>query len=134
MISGARGNWTDFAWALGAAIPAVGQVVTGIKWGTKGAKIGHRVYRVYGGKAGPYGRSWTRVDPNTVPDYRNAAGLPDANTGSFVIEGRLVDLNGVKTREALPLDGNYGGLDEVVVSNPQRQIQIDRVSGVNPPF
>ena len=29
-----------------------------------------------------FGQSWTTSDPSTVPNYRDAAGLPDINTGS----------------------------------------------------
>ena len=35
VISGVRGNWVDFAWSLGAAIPVAGQVVTSLKWGKR---------------------------------------------------------------------------------------------------
>jgi hypothetical protein len=44
---------------------------------------------VWGDDAGAWGRSWTTVDPRTVPDYRDAAGLPDQNTGRFLSEGVL---------------------------------------------
>jgi hypothetical protein len=61
-------------------------------------------------------------------------GLPDVNTGRFVIEGTLTDIIGVGTRQALPLDGNNGGLQEVVIPNAANQVQIKGVSGANPPF
>ncbi len=38
------------------------------------------------------------------------------------------------TRGALPLDGNHGGLPEVVVPNPQTQIRLGGVQGLNPQF
>ncbi len=41
---------------------------------------------------------------------------------------------GVTTRRALSLDGNKGGLDEVRVPDPKNQIELERVSGVNPEF
>ena len=93
-----------------------------------------KVYRVYGDSAGAYGHSWTTTNPGSVSDFRNQAGLPDQNTGRFVIEGRLVDTCGVSSRDALPLHGNVGGAPEIIVPNPQVQIIIERVSGVNPPF
>lgn len=41
---------------------------------------------------------------------------------------------GITPRDALPLHGNKGGLDELVVPDPAKQIRVDRVSGVNPEF
>ncbi|ERK58878.1 hypothetical protein HMPREF0682_1532 [Propionibacterium acidifaciens F0233] len=38
------------------------------------------------------------------------------------------------SRSALPLDGNAGGLDEILVPNPETQITLTGVYGVNPPF
>ena len=95
---------------------------------------GDRVYRVWGGEAESTGRSWTRTDPRTVPNYRDAAGLPAQNAGRFVSEGKLVDTKGVQSRQALELHGNGGGLDELVVPHPNAQIRLTRVSGVNPEF
>lgn len=50
---------------------------------------GSPVYRVWGGRSGPWGESWTTVDPRTIPDFRSAAGLPDVNAGRFASEGTL---------------------------------------------
>ena len=94
---------------------------------------GTTVYRVWGDASGPYGRSWTTVDPSTVADFRSAAGLPNANTGRFVSEGVLNDATGVTTRSSLALDGNPGGLPEVLIPNPESQVTLTSVSGVNPP-
>ena len=52
----------------------------------------------------------------------------------FVSEGYLLEPNGVTTRLALPLDGNQGGIYEVIVPNPKTQIELERVSGVNPQY
>ncbi|MBI9090105.1 MAG: RHS domain-containing protein [Desulfobacterium sp.] len=90
------------------------------------------VYRVYGGKAKPDGFSWTDVDPSTVKTYRDAAGLPDVNTGRFVVEGTAKKTAIIKTRDALPLDGNKGGLNEFII-DPKNVVK-KRVSGVNPEF
>ena len=91
-----------------------------------------KVFRVYGGKAKPNGFSWTSVNPNNVGNYRNAAGLPNANTGRFVIEGTVKRSNIIKSRPALPLDGNKGGLLEHIID--PKNVNISRVSGVNPTF
>jgi len=107
--------------------------------------VGDKVYRVFGEEtdipetgpptgARPFGQSWTRIDPATVPNYRNVAGLPKTNPGRFVAEGTLKGVDGVTVRDALPLDGNIGGLDEVVVPNAQHQIELNGVYDVNPPF
>jgi hypothetical protein len=95
---------------------------------------GTKVFRVWGDEAGAWGRSWTTVDPRTVPNFRNAAGLPAQNSGRFVTEGILENTQGVTTRGALPLHGNAGGLPEVVIPNPATQVRPVNVQGLNPEF
>ena len=90
------------------------------------------VFRVYGGKAKPGGFSWTPVNPNGVGNFRNAAGLPNVNTGRFVIEGTIKRSSIIKSRSALPLDGNKGGLLEYIID--PKNVNINRVSGANPVF
>jgi hypothetical protein len=41
---------------------------------------------------------------------------------------------GVEVREALQLGANQGGLDELLIPNPESQIELNGVFGVNPPF
>lgn len=96
---------------------------------------GQKVYRVYGGDSKPGGASWTPVNPASVPNYRDAAGLPTGNTGRFVIEGTIQDPSKViKVRPALPLDGNKGGLPEYIIPNGLNNggIKINKVGGANP--
>ena len=95
---------------------------------------GTTVFRVWGDEAGAWGRSWTTVDPRTVPGYRGAAGLPNQNTGRFISEGVLQDTKGITLKPADPLHGNAGGLPEVVIPNPQNQIRLQNVQGLNPEF
>ena len=95
-------------------LAAAGQSVAG---GSSQVTEGTKVYRVFGENNNPLGQSWTRVDPSSIPNFRNAAGLPDVNTGRFVIEGQVTDITGITTRQARPLNGNIGGLDEVVIPN-----------------
>jgi RHS repeat-associated protein len=97
-------------------------------------KAGEKVYRVWGDGAGAEGRSWTNVNPETVPNFRAGAGLPPQNTGRFVTEGRLIDTTGVITKPAESIYGNPGGLQEVVIPDPKNQVQIERVSGANPEY
>ena len=120
------------AWATG---------VSPILWGgagaagAGGAATGETVYRVWGGGAGPWGQSWTTVNPSTVSNFRSAAGLPSANSGQFVMEGILKSTEGVTVQIAPPLlSGQTGGLIEYTISNPQKVIELIKVSGANPPF
>ena len=96
--------------------------------------VGEKVYRVWGGKSGPYGRSWTRADPRTVPNYRDAAGLPDTNSRRFLSEGELVNTEGVNATTASALDGNQGGLDELEVPNAETQIDFFTIEVLPEPF
>ncbi|MEA3305882.1 MAG: hypothetical protein U9R52_03620 [Candidatus Omnitrophota bacterium] len=113
-----------------------------------GAKIptpteGQKDYRVYGGDSAAGGASWSPVNPANVKNYRDAAGLPSGgasgvnNSGRFVIEGTLKDPSKVvKTRSALPLDGQKGGIPEYIIPNAldNGAVKVNRVSGVNPEF
>lgn len=74
------------------------------------------------------------MDPRTVPSYRDVAGLPNQNSGRFVSEGILVDTDGVTVTTATPLHGNSGGMVEIVIPDPVNQVQLRRVSGVNPEY
>lgn len=92
------------------------------------------VYRVYGNKSGPYGSSWTPIDPSTVDDFRGTAGLPSVNSGQYVIEGSVKKSDISVIRPALELDGNKGGLVEYIIENAYEKIDIKNVSGANPSF
>ncbi len=116
---------------------AAGQMVEKEVAAKMGSEIaeGTKVYRVWGGKSGPWGESWTTVNPNTVPNFRSAAGLPDVNTGSFVSEGVLQSTEGVSARGALVIKpGQQGNLPELVIKNAEQKIKLQRVSGANPNF
>jgi hypothetical protein len=72
-------------------------------------KVNIPVYRVYGGGAGRFGKYWTAINPNVYGrTYRNFAGLPNNNSGAFLLKGkvRLKDINGFGL--ARPADGNFG--------------------------
>ena len=96
------------------------------------------VFRVFGGDAKAAGFSWTTENPAQVSNFRDAAGLPSGgasgatNTGQFVLEGTVKNKNIIQTRAALPLDGNKGGLPELIID--PKNVKINRVSGVNPQF
>ena len=90
------------------------------------------VYRVFGGESKQAGFSWTPINPRTVPNYRDAAGLPPGNTGEFLVEGMVKRSNILHIRPARPLPPNRGGLTEYII-NPANVIN-QRVSTLNPPY
>lgn len=79
------------------------------------------VYRVFGGDSRAQGFSWTTKNPISTKDFRNLAGLPSGgasgslNTADFMIKGKVNINNIMKSRVALPLDGNVGGLPELII-------------------
>lgn len=104
---------------------------------------GDTVYRVYGGDSMPGGASWSPVNPASVKNYRDVAGLPSGgasgfdNSGRFVVEGTLQDPSKVvKVRLASSLDRNKGGIPEYVIPDALSNgaVEVKRVSGVNPEF
>ncbi len=119
---------------VGTVIPSTGAMRCAAKAATGTVQEGTTVFRVWGDEAGAWGRSWTTVDPRTVPGYRGAAGLPNQNTGRYISEGVLQDTRGITLKPADPLHGNAGGLPEVVIPNPQNQIWLQNVQGLNPEF
>ena len=95
------------------------------------------IYRVWGGPATLYGRSWTPVDPRTLgTSYRNLAGLPATNEGTKLSQAVIVVHTGITYRPALaiPSAGTAGGLPEIVIPDPQSQLRILSTEDVNPPF
>ncbi len=122
--------------------------MSGIKMAPLSPVCGQVVYRTWGSEplepdipgAGPWGHSWSPIDPRTVSDYRSVAGLPSNgasgayNRGRFVTVGIVNDVSGITVRNALALDNLPGGLPEFLVPNPQQQITIIGVYGINPPY
>ena len=88
---------------------------------TKSADDTVEVFRVFGGDARAQGFSFTTKDPRTVSNFRDAAGLPSGgasgstNTADFLIKGEAKAADIIKSRSALPLDGNKGGLPELII-------------------
>ena len=74
------------------------------------------------------GHSWTTVDPRTVSkkDFRSKAGIPDTNTMTDVVTGRLAVTEDMTQRQALPL-GPYPGKEwpEILVPDPSAVDIID---------
>ena len=93
-----------------------------ISWGAKtlGASVAktemQTVYRVFGGEARAQGFSWTPINPQTVNNFRNVAGLPSGNSANLMLEGVAKTKKIIKIRSALPLDGNIGGLTKYIIN------------------
>jgi hypothetical protein len=116
---GAQLFWTGATIAAGGGISGPAGAAAEIE----SIPEGQTLFRVWGGESSPFGHSWTSVNPESVANFRDAAGLPDVNTGAWTSVGTLTDNTGITTRSALPLDGNQGGLPEILVPNPQTQIE-----------
>lgn len=82
------------------------------------------VFRVSGGDAKADGYSWTPTNPNSVANFRDAAGLPSGgesgmtNTAESLTQGMVKPSAIIKTKAADALDGNKGGLSEYII-NPK---------------
>jgi hypothetical protein len=75
------------------------------------------------------------VNPFDLTDPRAELGLPtgpDGNPARFLSVGELRDPAGVTRRQALPLDGNPGGAPELLFPDPERQVELKGVYGVDP--
>lgn len=141
------GSWGGLGGAVIAWVPGFGDAAKGLfKGGRRAAtelgqtalkntdeftQVGKKVYRVWGDDATAWGRSWTTTDPRKVGDYRDLAGLPKENTGRFLSEGIVEDASGIRLKSADPLHGNTGGLPELVIPNPEQQILLQNVQGIN---
>jgi hypothetical protein len=100
------------------------------------AKTEITVYRVFGGDARAQGFSWTTTHPETVSNFRNIAGLPSGgasgsiNSAEFMIQGEVNVKDIIKYKSADPLDGNKGGLPELIID--PKNIKINNFSVLKP--
>jgi hypothetical protein len=127
--------------ALGKGIDALRgtDAVSDAAKGATNLTEGTKVYRVFGDEATPFGNpaggSFTTVNPATVDNFRDAAGLYPGNTGRFVMEAEITNTSGVSARASRPGPGEVGGgLPEVIIPNAETHVNVLRVSGVNPEF
>lgn len=120
--AGVSRNWAN---GIDAGISVVGSLGAGslansVKVVTGGDEFVD-VYRVFGGDARAQGFSWTTTDPRSVSNFRDLAGLPSGgasgatNTADFLIQGKANIKDIITSRPALPLDGNKGGLAELII-------------------
>lgn len=92
------------------------------------------VYRVHGGDSGPMGHSWTPENPMGMESPRNDLGLPKGNSGQMLSRARVLNMDGVTQRPALPLDGNDGGAAEWLFPDPASQLEIQWTIPLVPPW
>jgi RHS repeat-associated protein len=129
------GLFQDISTTLIVVAPVTGAVENSLAETAAANSGGTTLYRVFGNEASGLGNYYTPINPATVTDFRTAAGLYPGNSGSFVLEGTLNNTEGVVVRSAASGPGGVGGgLPEVFVPDPATQININRVSRVNPPF
>ena len=68
-----------------------------------------------------------------MSNFRDVAGLPSGgatNTADFLIKGKVNAADIIKSRSALPLDGNKGGLPELI--NGPKNVNITDFSVLKP--
>src|SRR5438270_263268 len=80
--------------------------------------------RIWGGKSGELGHSWSPVNPVSLDDARAQYGLPPGNAGTNLTRARIIDWTGVSARRALPLAGQRGGAIEYLIPDPEMQLEI----------
>ena len=155
-VSIGRGNYVDAAINFASAMPGFGDAVGGAKILAGGAAAygGYKavsrlsrvesyaaksevtVCRVFGGDARAQGFSWTTTHPESVSNFRNLAGLPSGgasgatNSAEFLIQGKASVGDIIKSRSALPLDGNVGGLPELIID--PKNVRITDFSVIKP--
>lgn len=121
LVSLFRGDLTGAGLSAVAMVPVLGQGAAAAKLAASGGDKTVDVYRAFGGDARAQGFSWTTTDPLTVSNFRDVAGLPSGgesgatNTAEFLIKGKVNVSDIIKSRSALPLDGNKGGLPELII-------------------
>ncbi|HRY49543.1 MAG TPA: RHS repeat-associated core domain-containing protein [Candidatus Paceibacterota bacterium] len=106
---------------------------------TGGLRKGAKVYRVFGGDARGEGSFWTTVNPESVYDFRAAAGLPGNNAGNWVAQGRITSTVGVRYGPAAPGPTTPPGAIQVpevvfIPGTSVNQVQIISVYNVAKPF
>ena len=144
---GYNGQGEGFGWSLAedvlsfgtgglGTLAKLGLVVKGGKTVAKGGSDTVDVYRVFGGDARAQGFSWTTKNPRTMSNFRDAAGLPSGgasgstNAADFLIKGKAKATDIIKRKLADPLDGNKGGLPELII-NP-KNVNITNFSVLKP--
>jgi hypothetical protein len=130
-----------------ASPSSVGEFTTATAYDASGSPVAARagagagdemvdVYRVFGGDARAQGFSWTTVDPRTVSNFRDGLGLPSGgasgamNSADFLIKGQARASDIIQSRSALPLDGNRGGLPELIID--PKNVKLNDFSVLNP--
>jgi len=72
-------------------------------------RVKEAIYRVYGGKVGKVGQSWTPEFPQAILNFRDKAGLPKKNLCTKMVYGKLLSDAGMKRRLAKPIKNEPPG-------------------------
>ncbi len=82
------------------------------------------------------GHSWTPENPMGMRNPRNELGLPTANAGQQLTRARVVNVDGVATRDALPIPegGVQGGAAEWLFPDPESQLEVHWTIALVPPW
>jgi RHS repeat-associated protein len=140
------GTWADPAVYLSAMLALV---VTGVPQlvltaaanaclgnmtcaGLVARSIGITVYRVWGGESTPFGRFWATVNPLSITNYAQRAGLPPNNSGAYLTIGRLHSMEGVTINSAPGIGLNPGGLMQYIITDPDTTVVVQQVCLVVP--
>lgn len=103
--------------------------------GTAIGSIRIPVYRVFGDGSRVFGRSWTPfINPTLYGKYyRNFAGLPNLNSGAFMVKGSVQLKDIFRFRMALPYSGNFGRLvPEVLINNASSSVRLSTFRVLTP--
>ncbi|TPV31126.1 RHS repeat-associated core domain-containing protein, partial [Paucihalobacter ruber] len=120
-VADATKVWTDGVMLDITAGIATEGFLPAISKATQAAKGKTDVYRAWGGDSKQGGFSWTTENPKNVTNFRDKAGLPSGaesqsvNSATFITKGTINNNDIILKRNALPLDGNKGGLPEILV-------------------
>lgn len=107
------GFFTSFVDALPTVALSSGLGVGALSYTRSLGGLSIPVYRVYGGQAGRFGNYWTPINPKLYGGtYRNFAGLPNSNSGAFLLKGyiQLNNINGIGLAKPIPSSGTFGRL------------------------
>jgi hypothetical protein len=112
-----------------------GTPAMGVRAASAIGEINLPVYRVFGEGSRVFGKSWTPLlNPSIYGKYyRGLAGLPNANSGTFMVKGfvKIKDIH--RFRMALPLDGNFGRLvPEAIINNASSSVRLSTFRVIKP--
>lgn len=97
----------------------------------KVTKGGEKAFRVYGGASMQKGDSWTPFDPNVTPNFSEIMGLPEGNTKTSLIGGRMRPGARYVELPASPVGNNGGGATEWLLDNAKEDVYTELITDWN---